>query len=70
MITFVVVVLLLLILFGVTAVTAVALSVRGRVMALDAKVTVICDELGVVVPVVVGYEENGEEQADASQITR
>lgn len=49
---------------------AIGLATRGRVIAVDAKVQVICDELGVVVPVVVGYEENTEEQVDASQITR
>lgn len=70
MTTVIIIVLLVLILLVGFMLLAIGLATRGRVIAVDAKVQVICDELGVVVPVIVGYEENTEEQVDASQITR
>lgn len=60
-----IIVLLVFVLVGLFMLLALGLATRGRIILLDAKVTVICDELGVTLPVLVGYEENGEERTDA-----
>lgn len=62
----IIVVLLFFVCAGVLSAVALGLSIRGRVMLLDAKVTVICDELGVTLPV----DQIDREDDDAAQIAR
>ncbi len=70
MTTVIIIVLLLLACVGILGAVALGLSVRGRVMLLDAKVQVICDELGVTVPMSILEPQDDEGGSDASQIAR
>lgn len=66
MTTVIIIALLLFACVGIVAAVAVGLATRGRVMLLDAKVQVICDELGVTLPV----DQIDREDDDAAQIAR